>query len=262
MQGGNAPSNSESLCRTTRVLRPESGAGTEVSAALHWCIFYTHKLIYSHYYINFHSKSCLIPVCSLAHPCRQFLWSFRLPGEAQKIDRMMEAFAKRYCDCNAGVFQSTGTVVHRNQPPQPCCWLPTLTDQQDRWGGGWGVHFEAYSNHFTNVMLIKDENTYHWPNSNEMCGCFKQTPATSCPLPSSCWTPVSITPMWRTNPPTRDSPPWTEESTMAETYLRTYSGYLSICISPHHPLHPSVLLYSPPFSFFYTGLFLPLSIVY
>lgn len=44
-------------------------------------------------------------------PCfspRQFLWSFRLPGEAQKIDRMMEAFATRYCLCNPGVFQSTG----------------------------------------------------------------------------------------------------------------------------------------------------------
>lgn len=41
--------------------------------------------------------------------CRQFLWSFRLPGEAQKIDRMMEAFATRYCDCNPGVFQSAGT---------------------------------------------------------------------------------------------------------------------------------------------------------
>ncbi|CAG02214.1 unnamed protein product, partial [Tetraodon nigroviridis] len=40
-------------------------------------------------------------------PRRQFLWSFRLPGEAQKIDRMMEAFATRYCECNAGVFQST-----------------------------------------------------------------------------------------------------------------------------------------------------------
>lgn len=39
---------------------------------------------------------------------RQFLWSFRLPGEAQKIDRMMEAFAQRYCHCNPGVFQSTG----------------------------------------------------------------------------------------------------------------------------------------------------------
>ncbi|XP_016395120.1 cytohesin-3-like [Sinocyclocheilus rhinocerous] len=39
----------------------------------------------------------------------QFLWSFRLPGEAQKIDRMMEAFASRYCQCNPGVFQSTDT---------------------------------------------------------------------------------------------------------------------------------------------------------
>ncbi|KAK1150502.1 cytohesin-4-like isoform X1 [Acipenser oxyrinchus oxyrinchus] len=40
---------------------------------------------------------------------RQFLWSFRLPGEAQKIDRMMETFASRYCDCNPNVFQSTDT---------------------------------------------------------------------------------------------------------------------------------------------------------
>uniref|UniRef100_A0A8C5A9P2 Cytohesin 4a n=1 Tax=Gadus morhua TaxID=8049 RepID=A0A8C5A9P2_GADMO len=46
---------------------------------------------------------------NLVQALRQFLWSFRLPGEAQKIDRMMEAFAARYCDCNAGVFQSTDT---------------------------------------------------------------------------------------------------------------------------------------------------------
>lgn len=40
---------------------------------------------------------------------RQFLWNFRLPGEAQKIDRMMEAFATRYCTCNPGVFNNTDT---------------------------------------------------------------------------------------------------------------------------------------------------------
>ncbi|NXG00849.1 CYH2 protein, partial [Sakesphorus luctuosus] len=40
-----------------------------------------------------------VPRCVLGVP-RQFLWSFRLPGEAQKIDRMMEAFAQRYCLCN------------------------------------------------------------------------------------------------------------------------------------------------------------------
>lgn len=45
---------------------------------------------------------------NLVQALRQFLWSFRLPGEAQKIDRMMEAFASRYCQCNPGVFQSTG----------------------------------------------------------------------------------------------------------------------------------------------------------
>ena len=31
---------------------------------------------------------------------RMFLGGFRLPGEAQKIDRLMEKFAARYCECN------------------------------------------------------------------------------------------------------------------------------------------------------------------
>ncbi|XP_015687442.1 cytohesin-4 [Protobothrops mucrosquamatus] len=44
---------------------------------------------------------------NLVQALRQFLWSFRLPGEAQKIDRMMEAFANWYCHCNPGIFQST-----------------------------------------------------------------------------------------------------------------------------------------------------------
>lgn len=32
---------------------------------------------------------------------RKFLEGFRLPGEAQKIDRLMEKFASRYCECNS-----------------------------------------------------------------------------------------------------------------------------------------------------------------
>lgn len=41
---------------------------------------------------------------SLDSALREFLWSFRLPGEAQKIDRMMEAFATQYCACNPNEF--------------------------------------------------------------------------------------------------------------------------------------------------------------
>ncbi|GIL58910.1 hypothetical protein Vafri_13917 [Volvox africanus] len=37
---------------------------------------------------------------------RAFLAGFRLPGEAQKIDRLMEKFAERYVKCNAGSFKS------------------------------------------------------------------------------------------------------------------------------------------------------------
>ncbi|KXJ21644.1 Cytohesin-1 [Exaiptasia diaphana] len=45
----------------------------------------------------------------LVHALREFLWSFRLPGEAQKIDRMMEGFAKQYCQDNPGLFTDTDT---------------------------------------------------------------------------------------------------------------------------------------------------------
>jgi cytohesin len=40
---------------------------------------------------------------------RQFLNSFRLPGEAQKIDRLMECFAKKYCEQNPTIFKTSDT---------------------------------------------------------------------------------------------------------------------------------------------------------
>ncbi|XP_043212870.1 cytohesin-2-like isoform X1 [Amphibalanus amphitrite] len=56
-------------------------------------------------FVNLHDFSDLILVQAL----RQFLWSFRLPGESQKIDRMMECFAKRYCELNPDIFTSADT---------------------------------------------------------------------------------------------------------------------------------------------------------
>ncbi|XP_071700896.1 brefeldin A-inhibited guanine nucleotide-exchange protein 1 isoform X2 [Rutidosis leptorrhynchoides] len=41
---------------------------------------------------------------------RFFLRGFRLPGEAQKIDRIMEKFAERYCKCNPTSFSSADTA--------------------------------------------------------------------------------------------------------------------------------------------------------
>ncbi|KAK6946553.1 Sec7 domain [Dillenia turbinata] len=41
---------------------------------------------------------------------RFFLRGFRLPGEAQKIDRIMEKFAERYCKCNQHSFTSADTA--------------------------------------------------------------------------------------------------------------------------------------------------------
>ena len=58
----------------------------------------------SHYFIITHFISLSLP----SFPLRVFLLGFRLPGEAQKIDRMMELFAHRYCACNPGVFSNPG----------------------------------------------------------------------------------------------------------------------------------------------------------
>ncbi|PKA60061.1 Brefeldin A-inhibited guanine nucleotide-exchange protein 2 [Apostasia shenzhenica] len=41
---------------------------------------------------------------------RSFLQGFRLPGEAQKIDRIMEKFAQRFCKCNPNAFSSADTA--------------------------------------------------------------------------------------------------------------------------------------------------------
>ncbi|KAJ3232844.1 guanine nucleotide exchange protein for ADP-robosylation factor [Chytriomyces hyalinus] len=41
---------------------------------------------------------------------RMFLQTFRLPGEAQKIDRLMEKFADRYCENNPDVFAKADTA--------------------------------------------------------------------------------------------------------------------------------------------------------
>ncbi|CAI5510651.1 unnamed protein product [Closterium sp. Naga37s-1] len=41
---------------------------------------------------------------------RSVLLGFRLPGEAQKIDRIMEKFAERYCRCNPKAFTSADTA--------------------------------------------------------------------------------------------------------------------------------------------------------
>ncbi|KAJ3306504.1 Brefeldin A-inhibited guanine nucleotide-exchange protein 1 [Kappamyces sp. JEL0829] len=41
---------------------------------------------------------------------RHFLQAFRLPGEAQKIDRMMEKFADRYCEQNPAIFAKADTA--------------------------------------------------------------------------------------------------------------------------------------------------------
>ena len=39
---------------------------------------------------------------------RRYLMTFILPGEAQKIDRIMDAFAQSYYQCNPDLYASAG----------------------------------------------------------------------------------------------------------------------------------------------------------
>lgn len=57
-------------------------------------------------FVKLHKFSNLLLVQAL----RQFLWSFRLPGEAQQIDRIMSVFAAHYCQQNPGTFSNSDTV--------------------------------------------------------------------------------------------------------------------------------------------------------
>lgn len=45
---------------------------------------------------------------TIDHALRRLLSCFRLPGESQKIDRIMEKFAERYCKDNPAVFRNAG----------------------------------------------------------------------------------------------------------------------------------------------------------
>jgi cytohesin len=56
-------------------------------------------------FVNLHQFSHLLLVQAL----RQFLWSFRLPGEAMQIDRVMDSFAAHYCAQNPNIFEERDT---------------------------------------------------------------------------------------------------------------------------------------------------------
>lgn len=58
------------------------------------------NIIVLQHYVGLHDLMGM----NLVEALRFFLSRFRLPGEAQKIDRMMETFAHRFCACNPGVF--------------------------------------------------------------------------------------------------------------------------------------------------------------
>jgi Sec7-like guanine-nucleotide exchange factor len=53
---------------------------------------------------------------------RRLLMDLSLPKETQQIDRVMEAFAKRYTDCNPGLFASGGTSLAQQVNESQLTW--------------------------------------------------------------------------------------------------------------------------------------------
>lgn len=77
-------------------------AGVDFDAALRTRAYRddsTCFLLFTHLHIL---VRCIL--CVLIFHIGMFLSKLRLPGEAQKIDRMMERFAGKYCTCNPGLF--------------------------------------------------------------------------------------------------------------------------------------------------------------
>ena len=74
----------------------------------------THRYTYIYSYAHTHTHTLTHTIThththTITHTHRVFLWSFHLPGEAQKIDRIMEIFAARYLECNpGGALDNTG----------------------------------------------------------------------------------------------------------------------------------------------------------
>jgi len=62
------------------------------------------KEVLSHF-VKCHEFTKLLLVQAL----RQFLWSFRLPGESMQIDRVMDAFSSHYCSQNPNIFEEHDT---------------------------------------------------------------------------------------------------------------------------------------------------------
>lgn len=52
---------------------------------------------------------------------RKLLMDLSLPKETQQIDRVMEAFAKRYDECSPGLFASDGKPVSRQSALLHAC---------------------------------------------------------------------------------------------------------------------------------------------
>lgn len=63
---------------------------------------------------------------------RMFLEGFRLPGEAQKIDRLMEKFAARYLECNQGSVPLTPASLWLPTPALQCVPRFTLRSHSSR----------------------------------------------------------------------------------------------------------------------------------
>ncbi|CAM6125431.1 unnamed protein product [Calypogeia fissa] len=106
---------------------------------------------------------------------REFLKGFRLPGEAQKIDRIMEKFAERYCRDNPNLFKNADTayilayavIMLNTDAHNPMVWpkmskadfvkMNTSSDAEEH--APKEMLEEIYDNIVKKEIKLKDENS-------------------------------------------------------------------------------------------------------
>jgi hypothetical protein len=103
-----------------------------ITASPHHHHHHHHHHHYNHHHRHINTTTTAITTTTAATTPPPPPQGFRLPGEAQKIDRLMEKFAERYVSCNPGAFKSADvcyvlaySVIMLNTDahnPQVCVW--------------------------------------------------------------------------------------------------------------------------------------------
>eukprot|EP01051_Picozoa_sp_SAG22_P015748 SAG22_NODE_2106_length_3005_cov_1.999656_3_plen_124_part_00 len=96
---------------------------------------------------------------------RTLLKGFRLPGEAQKIDRVVEKYAERFCTANPGIFDSADTAVS-SKALSFCCASTVFLSKTVPFRA---VPLDQYTLAFSVIMLNTDLHSPMIKNKVRAC---------------------------------------------------------------------------------------------